>query len=553
MGRLTVVVGGQKSGKSSLAARRAAASGRSVVVVTPAVPRDAEFAARVARHRADRPAHWRTLETFDLAGAVAAAGPGAFVVVDALDTWLAESMESGGVPVGDDVPDPRQRAELERAVLDKLRGFASAVAPSSVEALVIAGQPGLGVHAGGPGARAYVDLHGLAVQVLSEAADEVLLVIGGRVVPLARDEPSGRTPAANRTRESRSVVDENGAEEWVRSIAPVDDGAAEAARERQDRLAKPPGSLGRLEDVGVQLAAISGRCPPPIPMSPAVIVAAADHGVHAQGVSDWPQSVTSAMVAVVAAGRASVNAIARAVGASVTALDVGTIGSPPLDGVRTARIAPATRDLSKEAAMTEAECRAAIAAGMAAADDVIASGADLLATGDLGIANTTASACLIAAFTGASPAEVAGRGANRDDTRTPRKVEVIEAALARHGADRRPLATLASLGGLEHAALVGVLLAGAAARVPVVLDGMIADAAALVAVALCPAVAGYVISGHVSAEPGARHALDALGQPALMDLRMRLGEGSGAVLAVPVIQAAARVLGEVATLDEVTG
>jgi adenosyl cobinamide kinase/adenosyl cobinamide phosphate guanylyltransferase len=187
MGRLTLVLGGQKSGKSRLAARRAAASGRPVVVVAPAVPRDAEFAARVVRHQADRPAHWRTLETFDLAAALASAGSGALVLVDALDTWLAESMESAGMPVGDEPPDPRQRVELERELLDRLRGFAAAVAAGDCEVLVIAGQPGLGVHAGGPGARAYVDLHGLAVQVLSDAAEDVLLVIGGRVLPLLRD------------------------------------------------------------------------------------------------------------------------------------------------------------------------------------------------------------------------------------------------------------------------------------------------------------------------------------------------------------------------------
>ena len=553
MGRLTLVLGGQKSGKSRLAARRGAASGRPVVVVTPAVPRDPEFAARVARHRADRPAEWRTLETFDLAGAIAAAGPGAFVLVDALDTWLAESMESSGMPVGDDLPDPQRRAELERVLLDRLRGFAAAVAASDTEALMIAGQPGLGVHAGGPGARAYVDLHGLAVQALSEAADEVLLVVGGRVLPLVRDEPVTARPVSLQSHGDRQVPEVRVIEELVRSVVPVHEAASALAHERHDRLAKPPRSLGRLEELGVQLAAISGRCPPPVPASPAVIVAAADHGVHAQGVSDWPQAVTTAMVATVAAGRASVNAIARAVGARVTVLDVGTVSGAAIDGARNARIAAGTRDLTKEPAMTADECRAAIVAGAAAARDLVARGADLLATGDLGIANTTASACLIAALTGAAPAEVTGRGANLDDTRTPRKVQVIEAALARHGTDREPLPTLASLGGLEHAALVGVMLACASARVPVVLDGVIADAAALAAVALCPELGGYLIAGHASAEPGARRALAALELPALIDLGMRLGEGTGSALAIPIVQAAARVLGEVERAGGVEG
>ncbi|HEX6329505.1 MAG TPA: nicotinate-nucleotide--dimethylbenzimidazole phosphoribosyltransferase, partial [Jiangellaceae bacterium] len=191
-------------------------------------------------------------------------------------------------------------------------------------------------------------------------------------------------------------------DDLIRSVAPVDARAAAAARERHDRLAKPPGSLGRLEDLGVQLAAISGRCPPPVPASPVVIVAAADHGVHGQGVSDWPQAVTAAMVATVAAGRASVNAIARAVGSSVAVLDVGTVQGAAVEGVRSARIAGGTRDVTKEPAMTLDECRAAIAAGAETARDLIAGGADLIATGDLGIANTTTSAGLIAAFAGAA-------------------------------------------------------------------------------------------------------------------------------------------------------
>lgn len=188
-GRLTLVLGGQKSGKSGLAARRAEASGRPVVVVAPAVVRDEEFKARVERHRADRPAHWRTLETFDLAAAVADAGPGSFVLVDALDTWLAETLESSGVFVGDEVPDPALRARAEDGVVAALRAFAGAVAALDVDVLVIAGQPGLGVHAGGPGARLYVDVHGRAVQTLSAAADEALLVVGGRVVRLEPDLP----------------------------------------------------------------------------------------------------------------------------------------------------------------------------------------------------------------------------------------------------------------------------------------------------------------------------------------------------------------------------
>lgn len=347
-------------------------------------------------------------------------------------------------------------------------------------------------------------------------------------------------------------------EELIGSVAPVDTRAHEQARERHAELAKPPHSLGRLEDLGARLAAMSGTCPPPIPAAPAVVVAAADHGVHAQGISDWPQEVTAAMVETMAAGGAAVNAIARSVGARVVVVDVGTARLGPVpDGVRDERVRPGTRDLTVEPALTIDECRAAIRAGARVATELIDGGTDLLVIGEVGIANTTASACLLAAFTGAEPAEITGKGANLDHGRTPLKVDVVRTALARHAADsgieaRGALGALASLGGLEHAALVGVMLAGAAARVPVVVDGVITGAAALAAVALCPDVAGYLVAGHTSAEPGGRSLPDRLGEPALLDLRLRLGEGTGALLAVPLVQAAARVLTDMATLAEVT-
>jgi histidinol-phosphate/aromatic aminotransferase/cobyric acid decarboxylase-like protein/adenosyl cobinamide kinase/adenosyl cobinamide phosphate guanylyltransferase len=187
MGRLTLVLGGQKSGKSSLTARHAAASGRPVVVVTPAVARDAEFAARIARHQRDRPAGWRTVETFELATAVREADARAFVIVDALDTWLAEMLTVAGVSMGDDEPDPQRHDEVEAELFESLRALADAVSAGDRDVWVIAGQPGLGVHAGGPGARRYIDLHGLCVQALSDRADRTLLVVGGRAVAMERD------------------------------------------------------------------------------------------------------------------------------------------------------------------------------------------------------------------------------------------------------------------------------------------------------------------------------------------------------------------------------
>jgi nicotinate-nucleotide--dimethylbenzimidazole phosphoribosyltransferase len=343
-------------------------------------------------------------------------------------------------------------------------------------------------------------------------------------------------------------------DELVDAVAPVDRAAAAAARNRHASLAKPPGSLGRLEALGAQLAAIAGRCPPPVPSAPTVVVAAGDHGVHAQGVSDWPQTVTAAMVATMADDGAAVNAIARAVGAAVTVLDVGTVrGGAAPEGVRDVRVRPGTRDLTAEPAMTESECVDAIATGTRTARELLDAGADLLVTGEVGIANTTASAALYVALADVAPVAVVGRGANLDDARVPIKQKVVAEALARHGADRDPLGVLASLGGLEHAALVGVILAGAAARVPVVVDGVITGAAALAAQALCPAARGYLIPGHASAEPGGRVLSNRLGRPPLLDLELRLGEGTGALLAVPLVRAAAAVLAEMATLDDVVG
>lgn len=336
------------------------------------------------------------------------------------------------------------------------------------------------------------------------------------------------------------------------AIHPADRDAIDAATRWQATRARPSGSLGRLEALGIRLAGTTRTCPPTVPAHPVVVVAAADHGVHARGVSDWPQAVTAAMVDTIAAGGASVNAIARAVGADIVLVDVGTTRAGPLPhGVVDRRVRAGTRDLVAEPAMTLAECEAAIGAGAEVADEAVDAGADLLVLGDLGITNTTASTCLVSAFTGEDPARVTGPGANRDDARVAQKVGVVRAALERHGPDRAPLATLASLGGLEHAALVGVLLAATARRVPVVLDGIVTDAAALAATALARAVADHLVAGHRTAEPGGAASLDRLGLEPLLDLGLRLGEGTGGLLAVPLVQAAARAMADVAALDDV--
>jgi nicotinate-nucleotide--dimethylbenzimidazole phosphoribosyltransferase len=335
------------------------------------------------------------------------------------------------------------------------------------------------------------------------------------------------------------------------AIGPLDAEAVSQARDRQQALTKPAGSLGVLEDVSVQLAGLAGECPPPLPEPAVVAVFAADHGVHAQGVTPWPQEVTAQMVANFLASGAVVNAIAAQAGADVCVVDVGVAADlPAAPGLLPRKIRPGTADMTAGPAMSRAEAERAVEVGIETARDLVAGGHNCLLTGDMGIANTTASAALIAAFTGADPEQVTGRGTGIDDPTWQRKVEVVRRALDRHQPDPAdPLGVLAAVGGLEHAALAGFILGGAALRVPVVLDGVIACAAALAARALAPDAVAGLLAGHLSTEPGARRALDALGLRPLLDLGLRLGEGSGAVLALPVVAAAARVLREVATFD----
>lgn len=340
-------------------------------------------------------------------------------------------------------------------------------------------------------------------------------------------------------------------DETIAAIAPADPGAVAAARDRQDRMTKPRGSLGVLEEVAARLAGLAGQSPPPLPEPVAVAIFAADHGVHAQGVTPWPQEVTAQMVANFLAGGAVVNAFAAQLGADVVVVDVGVATElDPAPGLLPRKVRAGTADLSEGPAMTREEARRAVEVGIEVARDLASAGNRLLVTGDMGIANTTASAALIAAFTGAAPEEVTGRGTGVDDETLARKVDVVGRALARHQPDPAdPLGVLAAVGGLEHAAIAGFLLGAAALRVPVVLDGVIAGAAALVASALCPASVDGWVAGHRSAEPGHARALAHLGLRPLVELELRLGEGTGALLAVPLVQAAVRALRDVATFD----
>lgn len=338
----------------------------------------------------------------------------------------------------------------------------------------------------------------------------------------------------------------------VARIAPLDTGAVADAAALHDRLTKPAGSLGRLEHLGLRLAGIAGDCPPPLPAPATVAVFAGDHGVVARGVTPWPQEVTAQMVANLCAGGAAINVLARQVGAQVVVVDVGVLA--PLDdapGLLRRRVRAGTADLATGAAMTLDEARRALDVGAEVAASLVAGGARCLVTGDMGIGNTTPSAALIAALTRRPPAEVTGRGTGVDDPMLARKVAVVTAAQELHAGAfaAGPLATLAAVGGLEIAALAGFIIGGAAAGVPVVVDGVISGAALLVAAALAPGCVDRCIAGHRSAEPGAGVVLAHLDLEPVLDLDLRLGEGSGACLALPLVEAAARILREMATFD----
>ena len=344
---------------------------------------------------------------------------------------------------------------------------------------------------------------------------------------------------------------EPGFNELALRVTPTDTFAAQAARALQDRLTKPQGSLGFLESLSVQLAAIAGECPPPVPEPVTIAVFAGDHGVVNAGVTPWPSEVTAQMVANFCAGGGAINVLARHVGASVVVVDVG-VATPILGnahGLLRRNVRLGTANLDKGPAMSQDEALAALNVGAGVAQEALNRGAKLLVTGDMGIGNTTPSAALIAAFTKSSPRDVTGRGTGIDDEMLNVKTRVIESALARLSPDATPLDILAEVGGLEIAALAGFITAGAAAKVPVVIDGVIAVAAAVVARAFAPNVTGYLIAGHRSSEPGASAGLVHLGLSPVLDLGLRLGEGSGAALAVPLIQAAAKILREMATFD----
>lgn len=332
-------------------------------------------------------------------------------------------------------------------------------------------------------------------------------------------------------------------------IEPLDEKAMEEARKRQNELTKPKGSLGMLEELSIRIAGIKAQSRPKI-KDKVIITMAADHGVVEEGVSLYPQEVTRQMVLNFLRGKAAINVLARHVGARVVVVDMGVIGGFSEKGVVCKMIDFGTKNMSKGGAMTRKQAIDSIEAGIEVVEEEIKKGLDIVCTGDMGIGNTTAASAISAVIMNEDVENVTGRGTGIDDEMLSHKIEVIRRAIEVNQPFEDAIDVLAKVGGFEIGGLTGVILGAAANRIPVVVDGFISTASALLAVKLKPEVKEYLIASHCSAEKGHRIALDFLKLKPILNLNMRLGEGTGAALALSIIEASVKVLDEMATFEE---
>jgi len=340
-------------------------------------------------------------------------------------------------------------------------------------------------------------------------------------------------------------------EQVIREIKPPDEGAMAVARARQDTLTKPLGSLGRLEELSVKVAGIKGE-PMPGLSRKAIVTMAADHGVAAEGVSAYPQEVTAQMVQNFLRSGAGINVLATLVGAKVIVVDMGVASAmEPHPALVSRKIAYGTQNMARGPAMTREQAINSVEVGVEIAEKEVEKGLDIIGTGDMGIGNTTPSSAITAVFTGEPVDKVTGQGTGIDDRQLAQKVKVIERALRANQPDPNdPIDVLSKVGGFEIAGLSGVILGAAAHRIPIVIDGFISGAAALIAAGLSPTVRDYLIASHISVEIGHQAILDYLGLRPLLALELRLGEGTGAALGIFLVEAAARVLTDMATFSE---
>ncbi|MFE2959550.1 nicotinate-nucleotide--dimethylbenzimidazole phosphoribosyltransferase [Nocardia tengchongensis] len=581
----TLVLGGARSGKSAYAEQLVASEAVRYVATAVADPADADFAERIAAHRARRPADWTVVEGDPVA---ALAEPAPATLIDDLGTWLTGRI------------DARAAWESPRGIVGPdVDALVTAVAGYSQRLIIVSPEVGFGVIPATASGRLFRDELGTLNQRLADVCDEVFLVVAGQPVRVKPDRASASaaaltdaattnapltaaTSAAGADLTATQAVSAAGATAAAGSVAaavsePASSAAAgdgagpvltkpvrisfgpvsgpdpivwAAAEERQAQLTKPAGALGRLEKLANWVSACQGVCPPKQFERARVVVFAGDHGVARHGVSAYPSEVTAQMVANFLHGGAAVNVLARLADASVRVADIAVDGDTAPE-ISRHKVRRSSGSIDREDALSEAEVQAALAAGATIADEEIDSGADLLIAGDMGIGNTTPATVLIAAVTDTEPVVAVGRGTGVDDAGWIRKTAAIRDAMWRaRPVVKDPVALLRTASGADLAAMAGFLARAAARRTPVILDGVVVTAAAVVADQLAPGARAWWVAGHRSSEPSHTIALKRLDLEPLVEMNMRLGEGSGAVAALPLLRAAVATLGEMATFAE---
>ena len=585
----TLVLGGVRSGKSAHGEALLAAFPRARYLATGRRPDgDEDWQRRIDGHRARRTAppvgdRFTVAETTDVSGALRATGESLPTLVDDLGSWLTAVFDDAGAWEDDDFDPATQIGDLCAAIAEY---------PGAL--VLVSPETGLSVVPATAAGRRFQDALGTLNTAVADVCDDVVLVIAGRVLDLPRparaaaprmtpaadadargDETGGPSAAATDSAEPSESSPSPASSERVQPDAPAPhtpvltltrdldiDGAAQfppidppdptamdAARARQTDLTKPPGALGRLEDLGNWITACQGVCPPRRISAPVAVVFAGDHGVARAGVSAFPPEVTAQMVANMQAGGAAINVLARRAGASVFVADMAVEADTAAD-ISRYKVSRGTGDLRRGEAMSPGDARKAVAAGRACADELVDSGADLLIAGDMGIGNTTPAAVLVGTLTRREPVEVVGRGTGIDDDGWMRKAAAIRDGM-RFGRIHRddPIALLAAVAGPDLAAMAGFLAQAAVRRTPVLLDGMVVTSAALVAAELAPGAPAWWQAGHRSTEPAHGFALELLGLSPIVELSMRLGEGSGAMTALPIVADAVDVMIDMATFS----
>ncbi|MGJ0120805.1 nicotinate-nucleotide--dimethylbenzimidazole phosphoribosyltransferase [Williamsia sp. MIQD14] len=567
----TLVLGGIRSGKSAYAEQIISAGSDAVrYLATAATPAtgDPDWMSRIDAHRDRRPSTWTTVESADVAGALRS-DPATPTLVDDLGSWVTTYLDEIG---GWDDPSVDLSARTSE--------LCDALAASTGDVVLVSPEVGLSLVAPTPAGRRFQDELGAVNTAVAAVCDRVVLLVAGRVIELDDPEtvsvvaeapprefasdtappavttaaepttpaPVPATPAEDLT--PSAVGDHHDAADEFDIVPSPDHTIGDEARGRHLILTKPAGSLGRLEEISIWASACQGVCPPALFAHPTVVVFAGDHGVAHAGVSAYPPEVTGQMVANILGGGAAVNVLARQAGVAVRVEDIG-VDADTDESVRRFKVRRGCGDLRTTDTLTAAETNAALANGRAIADELIDSGADLLIAGDLGIGNTTPAAVLVGTITDTEPVVVVGRGTGIDDAGWIRKTAAIRDGMRRARAvSRSPIALLAAVAGADLTAMAGFLAQAAQRRTPVVLDGLVVTAAALVAEDLAPGAAQWWIAGHRSAEPAHAIALQHLALEPVLEFSMRLGEGSGALTAVPIVQAAVATLASMATFGD---